>query len=197
MNTERSKFTEEEILLEFSVEHQHNREILEHYLREYPEFSQALVDCAIALTIDTSDESDESTMPPEQAVERAWQQFQAGVRSKKNTATANPFTQLSTIAFKSVAKRLDINSLLLARFRDRAIDVTTIPVRFIQRLAIELDAPFDVMSTYLRSPPTIAAGQSFRSSLKPQVTGQISFKRAVETSQLTAEQQQALIALED
>jgi len=51
----------------------------------------------------------------------------------------NPFARLDQANFRALAQRLDITTLLLARFRDRAIDVTSIPQRFIQKLSIELE----------------------------------------------------------
>jgi hypothetical protein len=96
-----------------------------------------------------------------------------------------------------MAKRLDISNLFLIRVRERAIDAATIPRRLVQRLAAELGATADAVSAYLGSPPSITSGQSFRSNVKPEVAAQISFEQAVETSQLTPAQKEALRALRD
>jgi hypothetical protein len=50
---------------------------------------------------------------------------------------------------------------------------------------------------YLRSPPAMVSGHSFRSTVKPAVTEQITFEKAVATSQLRPDQQEALKALQD
>lgn len=193
MSTEHLKLSEEEVLHTFSVEPKHDRAILEHYLSQYPEHALALIDCSIELMIDASCGIDVVQVSSEHIVEQAWQQFQ----TSQNTAVENPFAQLNPSAFKAVAKGLNISNLLLIRFRDRAIDVTTIPRRLVQRLAVEIGATVDAVFTYLQSPPAMVAGQSFRSSVKPSVTDQISFEQAVETSQLTIEQKNALMALKD
>lgn len=197
MSTEHSRLNEEEILLAFSVEPTHDRAMLEHYLNQYPEHAQALVDCSIELMIDASRGSDEVQISSEHVVEQAWRQFQSDTGSTQNAAVESPFAQLNPTAFKAVAKRLNISNLLLIRFRDRAIDAATIPGRFVQRLAFELGVTVEAVSAYLRSPPVMVAGQSFRSSVKPSVTDQISFEQAVETSQLTPEQREALKELRD
>jgi hypothetical protein len=198
MSTENSRLNEEEVLLAFSVEPVHDRATLERYLRQYPEHAHALVDCSIELMVDASLGRDEAQVSSERVVEQAWQQFQAAaVGSAQSATVANPFAQLNPTAFKSVAKKLDISNLLLMRFRDRAVDAATIPGRLVQRLAVELGATADAMSAYLRSPPTMVASQSFRSNVKPAVTAQISFDQAVETSQLTPAQKEALKALRD
>jgi hypothetical protein len=197
MNTQHSGLDEEEVLLAFAVEPTHDRATLEHYLNQYPEHSQALVDCSIELMIDTTKSSDDIVISSEQVVEKAWQQFQSEIASEQNAVVENPFAKLNSTTFKATAKKLNVNNLLLMRLRDRAIDAATIPGRLIQRIAAELGATVEVVANYLQSPPTIATGQSFRSDVKPSVSDQISFEQAIQTSQLTAEQQETWKVLKD
>lgn len=196
MNTENSRLDEEEVLHAFSVEPMHDLVTLEHYLNRYPEHALALVDCSIELMMDAFHSGEEVQVSSDQVVDQAWQQFQAAMGSAQGTAAvANPFAQLQPSAFKSMARKLDISNLFLIRVRERAIDAATIPRRFVQKLAVELSANADAVSDYLRSPPTEASTLSFRSSVKPEVAAQISFDQAVETSQLTPAQKEALQAL--
>lgn len=191
-----SRPSEEEVLLAFSVEPTHDRKTLEHYLSEYPEHTEALVACSIELMVDAT-RSGETAVTSEDAVDRAWQRFQSVVSLPDDVPAVNPFATLSPTAFKSLAKKLNINNLMLARLRDRAINAATIPRRFVHGLATELGANADAVMAYLRSPPAMVSGHSFRSTTKPAVTEQISFEKAVETSQLTQAQQDALKALQD
>ena len=188
--------SEEEVLLAFSVEPTHDRKTLEQYLTDYPEHAKALIACSIELMVDAT-RSVETVATSENAVELAWHRFQSAVSQPEEAPVLNPFATLNPTAFKSLAKQLGINNLLLIRLRDRAIDATTIPRRFVQRLATELGATTDAVTAYLRSPPAMVSGHSFRSTVKPAVTQQISFEKAVETSQLTPDQQDALKALQD
>ena len=198
MNTENSRLDEEEVLLAFSVEPRHDRVTLEYYLNQYPEHSLALVDCSIEMMMDASHSDDEVQVSSDQVADQAWRQFQAAMGSVQGTAAiANPFAQLQPTAFKSIAKRLDVSNLFLIRVRERAIDAATFPRRFVQQLAAELGATVDAVSAYLRSPPTMASSLSFRSNVKPEVAAQIPFDQAVETSQLTPSQKEALQALRD
>lgn len=188
--------SEEEILLAFSVEPTHDRETLEQYLIEYPEYATALVAYSIELMVDATRNND-TVVTSEGAVDRAWQRFQTAVDQSGNVLVTNPFATLNPTAFKSLAKKLDITNLLLIRLRDRAIVAATIPKRFIQRLATELGATTEVVTDYLQSPPAMVSGHSFRSTVKPAVTEQISFTQAIETSQLAPTQLDALKALQD
>lgn len=197
MSAEHPKLDEEEVLLAFSIEPTHDRERLEQYLSRYPEHAHALVDCSIELMIGASGCDNEAEVSSEDVIEQAWRKFQTMVHQAQSVTAENPFAKLNPTAFKALAKRLDISNLLLIRLRERAIDAATIPGRFVQRLATELGATADAVLAYLRNPPGMVSSQSFRSSVKPAVTAQISFEQAIETSQLTPVQQEALKALRD
>ena len=191
-----SRPSEEEVLLAFSVEPMHDRKTLEQYLREYPEHAKALVACSIELMVDAT-RSDDVAVTSEGAVDRAWQRFQTAVSQPGDVLVTNPFATLNPTAFRSLARKLDITNLLLVRLRDRAIVAATIPRRFVQGLATELGATAEAVMDYLQSPPAMVSGHSFRSAVKPAVAEQISFAEAIEMSQLTPAQLDALKALQD
>jgi hypothetical protein len=196
MSTELSRL--EEALLAFTIESTHDRATLERYLNEYPEHAIALVDCSIELMMDTARSGDEVNVSADEVVDQSWQQFQSAVESTQSTtAIASPFAQLTPTEFKSMATKLSISVLFLIRVRERSVDAVTIPRRFVQRLAAELGTTADAVLAYLRSPPTVASNQSFRSDVKPEVPPQIPFEKALETSQLTPAQKEALQALRD
>jgi hypothetical protein len=197
MTTEQhSRPSEEEILLAFSVEPTHDRTTLEQYLTEYPEHSKALVTLSIELMLDAT-RNDDVVVTSEGAIDRAWQRFQKVIDQPDNILITNPFAKLNPAAFRSLAEKLDITNLLLIRLRDRAIVATSIPSRFVQTLATELGVTAEAVIDYLKSPPAMVSGHSFRSNVKPAVTEQISFSEAIETSQLTSAQLAALKVLVD
>ena len=196
MTAENAKPNEEEVLLAFSVEPTHDGNTLQRYLKEYPEYSAALVACSIELMVAPT-RSDEGVSASETAVDRAWQRFQSAINAPDGTILTNPFAKLNPTAFRSLAKQLDVTNLLLVRLRDRAVDAATIPRRFVEKLATELGATADAVMAYLSSPPGMVSNHSFRSIGKPTVTAQISFEHAIETSQLTQAQQETIKALKD
>ncbi len=189
---------EEEVLLAFAVEQVQSRETLARYVREYPQYAQALIDCSIEIMLQAT--RDEGILTASQAaVDDAWDHFEAAMDgfAPVQVAPVNPFAKLNPAALRVLGVQLGINSLLLARLRDRAIDAATIPKRFVQRLAASLGVPHDDVAIYLGGRPTMASGQSYRSSEKPAVIEQISFEQAITTSQLTQQQQDALRALQE
>ncbi|MBE2262129.1 MAG: hypothetical protein JSR64_21780 [Nitrospira sp.] len=185
---------EESVLMAFSMEPSHGREVLERYISEYPQHAAALIDCSIDLLQQQPAEDVSATVVPDSAVDKAWQRFERAVQQPA-AEVANPFAKLNSTGFKSLARSLNVSNLFLMRVRDRAISAATIPARFVEKLASELGGTAQAMGAYLQGPPGMVSGHAFRSSVKPSVGEQISFDQAVATSQLTPEQQAMLKAL--
>lgn len=187
--------SEEEIILAFAVEPIHDRKTLERYLSEYPEYSEALVDCSIELMLDTNQRKSVADSM-EETVENAWQRFQT-IMNVDDNVPVNPFAKINPTSFKSLAKRLDISNLFLIRLRDRAIEPITIPMRFIERIATEMQVTADTISAFFNSSPSLTLNNSLRTSFETKVVTQISFEEAIETSQLTESQKNMLKELVD
>jgi hypothetical protein len=197
MNTPKSFAADEEsVLMAFSIEPSHGRETLERYIVAYPQHATALIDCSIDLLKEPPADAVPTIEVPDGAIDMAWERFERAVQQLDAEVT-NPFAKLSTSSFKSLARSLDVSNLFLMRVRARAIRAATIPARFVERLASELGATVQAVGAYLQGPPGTISGQAFRSSVKPCVDEQMTFDQAVETSQLTQEQQAILKALWD
>ena len=190
-----SRLNEEEVLLAFAVEPRHDNETLTRYLKNYPEYSTALVNLSTELMIEDCREVNED-FSSSSAVSKAWQRFNEAVAIDNcKRPITNPFAGLNSEHLKAVAEKIGINKLLLVRLRDRGIDIATIPNRFVEKAAIALGVTADALRFYLIGPPCIVSDLSFRSDVKPIVTAQISFTQAIESSQLTAQQQTEMKAL--
>lgn len=188
------RLNEESVLLAFSIEPKHDRATLERYLKEYPEHADVLVELSLELWVDEARSNSDGTAiaASESLADQAWQKFQAVVAESNVISASNPFAALDSAAFKALAKSLDVNNLLLTRLRDRAIDSTTIPLRFVRELATALGAHADNVISYLQSPPAMVSEHSFRSDGKPEIGSQMSFAAAIAASQLSPEQQDKL-----
>lgn len=198
MTADNMRTDEEEVLMTFAVEPLHDRATLERYIAEYPQYRQALVDCAIEMMVDSA-RPEVELAPNDAVVDQAWARFQAEMAPADAApeVVTDPFAKVGPTLFKALAKRMDLSSLFLVRVRGRAIAAATYPQRFIQRLAGELETSPKALLDFLRAPPTMAPGLSFRAAVKPEVADQISFETAVETSQLSPAQKDALLNLKD
>lgn len=185
--------SEEEVLLAFSTESKRDRSTLERYLAQYPEHTSALMDCALELLMLPAEIS--PVWMADGTVEASWEKFRGQLNATAEATVETLFAKLTPPAFKSLATRLGINTLLLLRIRDRGIRAASIPDAFTRRLATELGASFKAVADYLACPPSLAPSSAFRAPGKPTAAGQVEFSDAVKTSQLTAEQQNTLLAM--
>ena len=195
--------------------------LLDEVIRTCPEFSEELTDFAIELAIDrcTNRIREEEATPTvaelenvSPAVSRALSRFQNCLHSVQTTGVSdsilptvhgvsqsreavNPFAYLSRDEYRSIAKNLNVNTVFLSKFRDRQVEVTSIPAPFQRRLAAEVDVPIDVLIAHLSAPPVVLHGQLYKADKKPSNQTQQSFEEAVRGSGLNLEQQKALLEL--
>jgi hypothetical protein len=188
-NTSRNRRTEEEILLEFAVEPEHNAVILENYIRNYPEFSDALIALFTELSFEP-EQAEEQAVYSETNVDGIWNYY----KEKENSAVkvANIFAQLDKKALVNAAKKLNVSRLFFTRLRDCSIELSTIPLQLIKSLAGILDTSTNHLSDYLSSPSKVSATQNFKSDIKPKGQEKSSFEDALSNSGLNTEQQQKL-----
>jgi len=190
-------------------------EVLDEFIRRYPEHAAALTDFAIELARDalsseaeSAETSDEIVNVVSPVVSRAMSRFQnrlyavqrdrahkLGERSETASIT-NPFADLSRSAFRSFAQRINASTVFVSKLRDRQIDPDTMTDGFRQRVADELEVPVDVIVAHFAAQPQIQAGlQYFKAEQKPEVGIRQSFKEAVASSGLTPDQQHYLLRL--
>lgn len=192
--SQKSKLSEEEVLLAFSVEPDHQHQTLERYLNTYPEYSLALVDLSIELKVLNSGDL-ENSGALNVSVDKEWQLFNNIVEQTRNDKLADPLTTATREQFKEIAKALKVNTLFLSRLRDKQIELSTIPNQFIERLAACLEVSVEIVKSFLNSNPTISSAVSFKAEGTPETTNKISFEKAIETSSLTDEQLNELKSL--
>jgi len=128
------------------------------------------------------------------AVRRA----QASDSRERSTAASveNPFAAIDRSRFRSLAQRLNVNTVFLLKLRDRQIDPSTIPESFSRRVADELPAPLDgVLAHFAAQPNVQESRQYFKADQKPEVAARQTFEEAVQSSRLTPDQQRYLLSL--
>lgn len=191
--------------------------LLDDLVRSFPQFSDELTDYAIAIAIDALRgecvlEAAEAALDPTSvspAVARAMSRYQNRLHAETSgrdaataaarpsaTETINPFSTLSREEFRGFARRLDVNSVFVAKLRDRQIDPDTVTSGFRHRVANDLHAPLDVVVAHFAAAQGAGArSQFFKADGKPTDGGRQTFEDAVRSSGLTEDQQRALLAL--
>ena len=135
MNPNAYKPSREDVLDAFAVEPSHGREMLERYLREYPHFSNELVDLSRELSR-VPDGAERPMSPQEQAmIEAAWQQHMP-IETK---SAKDLLADLSVVQLREIAAQLDVPRQVVTAFRERRVVANSIPRPFLTRMAAALN----------------------------------------------------------
>ena len=190
-------------------------ELLDEFVRKYPQYADALTEFAIELTADAMLHGDDEPEAPANpgvspAVSRAMSEFQnrlfavrKGRAARAPTRTPaspprNPFASLDRKGFRALASRINVNTVLLAKLRDRQIDPATMPTEFCRRIAEEMEEPLDDLTAHFRTSPEAShTRQFYKSDGKPAAKARQSFAEAVRGSGLSPEQRRRLLSFRD
>lgn len=193
-------------------------DFLDQLVRTHPEHARELTDFAVELAFDdlkhketithVAADSDPIVMramsklqnrlyeldnEPKALLDPSRHQLQG--RPNKEKAPVNPFGSLTHVEIRTVAKKLNANTLLVAKLRDRHIRPDTISPGFRQHTAEVLGVPEPVVTAHFAAAPEIRPDGLFKSDHKPEAIKQESFKDAVASCGLTEEQQRYLLSL--
>ena len=203
MNTSSPQFTEQDVLFSFSEEENRDAATLEIYLKQYPEYREALVALSVELMVSPVDETvQEANVVSEESIGNVWSKFQSLLNpsdpvSIRSSSVENPLAKLDQKSFISLAKSLGVSRAFLARLRDGTIVMATIPAKFIDSVSGALEIGADSLRSALQAPPTISTQARFKSDNKPTAEAQITFDEAIESSGLSEDQKEQMKAMKD
>ncbi len=184
--------------------------LLRKLINDHPQHAATLSQFAEELELDDDAEPNEDDVPDErvdQLVAPAMSRFQdrlyrltqaaaaPSVSVTEAKGTSDPFAGLGVKDLREIAAVLEVNSLFLRKVCDREIKAATIPQRFSERLAEKLRVPVSEFITYQALPPRMEPTVRYRSETKPSAGAQQSWEEAVRSSNLTPEQQAALLSM--
>jgi hypothetical protein len=183
-----------------------NAEILEQFVRRYPEHADELTEFAVELAVEFGGESDEDEdLPVSQEVSPAVGKaishlqnytFELERKAKASTpSVTDPFGAMTREQFRAFASDLGVNTTFAMKLRDRSIDPQTIipRTRFCQAAADAAQVPMDVMVAHLQGAPAISRSAFYKADGKPEAAPRESFEQAVQSSALSEEQQRQLL----
>lgn len=207
-----------DVLYAFSLdERELNADLLDEFVRHYPEHAEELTEFAIELAVDVLqgdaavESAEEAIDPSKQSamVSRAISRFHNRLYTTKRAtaasttrtitetaALANPIACLDRAGVRAFAEQLHANNAFVLKLRDRQIDPETIPERFVRRVAELLKVPLEAMKAHFRGPASVQARmQYYKSDCKPEVAPRQTFEEAVRSSGLSDDQQRHLLSL--
>jgi hypothetical protein len=183
------------VLYAFSVEPSHDRATLERYLSKYPKLTEDLIALAFDLRLADAQSAAQPELIPDSGAQQAWQEFTASAPAKA-TAQAKSGTLMSKFrgqAFVALANRLKFPRSILIAFRDRQIELDSIPERIITRFAEATESSVQAVRDYLSSTPQIIQTAQFKADNKPAQQGRVTFEQLVANTPMTDEERKAIL----
>jgi len=180
----------EDVMEAFACEPDTGRATLERYLRDFPEYGEAIVDFATEI-------SREVVIRNEPLSERELTMIQTGWRKHVEAApkaVSDPFVVLSHVELANVARLLQVPRQVLTAFRDRTIVIASIPKRFAASLAAEIRCDVESLMAYLAIPPTLSIARSRKSDTKPKIAERKTFEQVLTDAGVAAEDRKKLTA---
>ncbi|WP_438332253.1 hypothetical protein [Burkholderia pseudomallei] len=159
----------DEVLRAFAVEENSGRDTLVRYLAAYPQYAHDLVDLSRELARAWVDE--ELFEEDERSVDIAVARFRAGGGLKGAVVTLKPQV------FTAAAARLQLPLQAMLAFRERRVDLASVPARFLERLALALQTTLDQLSAFLSQPTLVSAARQSKSNAKPTAAAKVSFEK--------------------
>jgi hypothetical protein len=183
-------------------------ELLDQFIRRYPQYARELTDLAVDLAIDARRPGEDDVPTPADveispAVAKALSRLQDRLHSVKKrrmqevaeVPSQDPFSALSRDALRAFADAIHANVPFVLKLRDRHIRPETIPAGFHRLAAQHLNVSEAAMVAYSAGRPQMPSANHYKSDHKPEATKQQSFAEAVVGSNLSEEQQQCLLAV--
>lgn len=214
-------------LYEFSLaNHMPDAELLDQFVRRFPQHADALVDFAIEIVMDVLAEHSNGIEADDvveigkvsPTVSRVLSRFHnclyqakksaveerpsstadaQSVQKSNVTRIKNPFSDLSRAHFRNAAQNIEVNSTFMVKLRDRQIEFKTIPSSFHQQVANEIGMPIKDVIAYLAEPEAQSSVRQFyKADGKPKIGLKQTFREAVLSSGLDEDKQRYLLGLQ-
>lgn len=181
----------EDVLDAFSVEPDHGKETLGRYLQDYPQYANEIVDLSFELSKPIN-QSDTPWSTNELAeIEAAWQKH-----GKAMLISENPFEAISIQQLRQIATDLDVPRSVISAFRERQVIITSVPQKFLRRLATALGQTMEGFLAFAESIAPTSISRSYKSNVKPQSIEQITFETLLIQSQVPEVKRKKLLSEE-
>lgn len=163
----------DDILRAFAMDFEPGAGVLQRYLAQYPEHSVALIALSMELTREFDDD-----VPPGAA---EFDLVAAGMaRLRENTITLQSLQAAPAKVFADAIKGLSLPMQVGLAFRERRIDVATLPQRVLAKMAEALLTSTDTLLSYLALPPEAPLARARKSAVKPAAPEKVSFERVLQ-----------------
>ena len=154
-----------DVLDAFMEEGQHpTPATLQRYVTDYPQYAREITDFASEMllveVVPQADSQLENPTPEEQnMVVKAMSVMHNRLRELSDNAApaplVNPFEGHQPAQLKQIAASMDLDTTIMAKLKNRLIQVSTIPQQLISQLADKLGTVEQTLNTWLEAPPRL------------------------------------------
>ena len=170
--TQHPQLSADDVLRAFALDFQPGTGVLHRYLAEYPEHSVALIDLSMELTREFDD-----NIPPGAA---ELDLVAAGMaRLRENAATLQSLEAAPAKVFTEAISALALPMQVGLAFRERRIEVATLPHRMAAKMAEALKTSTETLLSYLALPAVAPMARARKSAIKPVAPEKVSFERVL------------------
>lgn len=171
--TQHPQLSADDVLRAFAMDFQPGTGVLQRYLAEYPEHSVALIDLSMELTREFDD-----NIPPGAA---EFDLVAAGMaRLRENAATLQSLEAAPAKVFTEAISALALPMQVGLAFRERRIEVATLPHRMAAKMAEALKTSTETLLSYLALPAVAPIARARKSAVKPVAPEKVSFERVLQ-----------------
>jgi hypothetical protein len=169
---QRPQITADDILRAFAMDFEPGAGVLQRYLAQYPEHSIALIDLSMELTREFDDD-----LPPGAA---EFDLVAAGMaRLRERTITLEALQAAPAKTFTEAFDLLALPMQVGLAFRERRIDVATLPQRMAAKVAEALKVSTETLLSYLVLPAMVPAARARKSTVRPTAPEKVSFEKVL------------------
>lgn len=164
--SERNHLDDEDVLLAFAVEPEHDRATLERYLKSHPHLADDLIDLSLDMRLRRAGEG-ASTPVDEVWVEESWAAFQETMPTNAGAAVVDPFETASSGDLVALRRTLGVPSGVIQGFSTRLVDIATVPAWIVDAVARGVRTSVGDLRAFMAAEPRLATGLSYKSDEAP------------------------------
>lgn len=172
----------DDVLASFAAEPEQGREVLERYLRDYPEFAGDLVELSREMARMQLCDETELDAADTAAINKAWT-LHVEARPLQDALSA-----ISAELQRDLAKELNVSRQVISAFRERRVIASSIPRWFLKKFAELIDLTSEQLSNLLDTPDETQLMRSFRADRKPSPVSRVTFEQLLIDAGVSAEQ---------
>lgn len=174
----------------FAAAYRESTAALAEFLVKYPELADALVDYAHQLNLQRECAGDRSITPEDEL----WIEAQVSRISAARSAISDPFAAWQPSQYAEARKVLGVPSAVLIAFRDRLVNVASVPLPFLQHLAELLKVGMADLVVFLEGSPRLAADTSYKANAAPGAPAEkVDFESILAQARVPADKVSALL----